>query len=47
MGLYQDALTTAMDSLSLNKKVVFLGQSVAFPGTAMRNTLENISDSQL
>ena len=47
MGLYQDALTTAMDSLSLNKKVVFLGQSVAFPGTAMRNTLENINDSKL
>ena len=36
-----------MELLASNKKVVFVGQSVAVAGTAMRTTLENISSEKL
>jgi len=47
MGLYSEALTTAMNLLSTDDRVIFLGQSVAVQGTSMRSTLEKVSDSQL
>jgi len=47
MGLYQEALTSAMKLLAANEQVVFLGQSVAVSGTAMRTTLEHVSNQQL
>jgi len=47
MGLYQEALVEAMKLLAANDRVVFLGQSVAVPGTAMRTTLEHVSSDQL
>lgn len=47
MGLYQEALTSAMKLLAANEKVIFLGQSVAVAGTAMRTTLEHVASEQL
>jgi pyruvate/2-oxoglutarate/acetoin dehydrogenase E1 component len=47
MGQYQEALTAAMKLLACDKKVIFLGQSVAVPGTAMRTTLEHVENKQL
>jgi pyruvate/2-oxoglutarate/acetoin dehydrogenase E1 component len=47
MGLYQEALTSAMKILASNEKVIFLGQSVAVAGTAMRTTLEHVASEQL
>lgn len=47
MGKYQSALKGAMEMLAENERVVFLGQSVAVPGTAMRGTLENIAQERL
>jgi pyruvate/2-oxoglutarate/acetoin dehydrogenase E1 component len=47
VGQYQIELTKAMELLASNKKVVFVGQSVAVAGTAMRTTLENISSEKL
>ena len=47
MGQYQEALTSAMNILSKNEKVIFLGQSVSVPGTAMRTTLETVPEKQL
>lgn len=39
---YFDELKKAMLFLSKNKKVVFVGQAVTYPGTAMFNTLNGI-----
>lgn len=47
MGIYQEALTSAMKTLAANEKVLFLGQSVAVAGTAMRTTLEHVREEQL
>lgn len=47
MGNYQLELKRAMNYLSANEKVIFLGQAVAFPGTAMTTTLEGIDKSKL
>jgi len=47
MGKYQEALSEAMKLLAANERVVFLGQSVAVPGTAMRTTLEDVSSDKL
>lgn len=47
MGPYQEALTSAMKLLSANEQVIFLGQSVAVQGTAMRTTLETVPEKQL
>ena len=46
-GGYQQALTAAMNLLAENEKVIFLGQSVAVKGTAMRTTLESVPEKQL
>jgi pyruvate/2-oxoglutarate/acetoin dehydrogenase E1 component len=47
MGLYQEALTGAMNLLAEDNRTVFLGQSVAVPGTAMRTTLEDVASNKL
>ena len=47
MGIYQTELKRAMHYLAANEKVIFLGQAVAFPGTAMTTTLEDIEKSKL
>ena len=47
MGQYQEALKSAMELLAENEKVIFLGQSVAVAGTAMRTTLETVPEKQL
>jgi hypothetical protein len=47
MGIYQAELKRAMNYLSANSKVIFLGQAVAFPGTAMTTTLEDIDKNKL
>jgi len=47
MGLYQEALTEAMRGLAARKETIFLGQSVAVAGTAMRTTLEHVESKQL
>lgn len=40
---YADSLTAAMDMLALDPRVVFMGQAVAVPGTAMFGTLKNVA----
>lgn len=47
MGKYQIELSKAMELLASNDKIVFIGQSVAVAGTAMRTTLENINSARL
>ena len=47
MAGYQASLSAAMELLSLDKKVIFLGQAVAVAGTAMQTTLEDISKNRL
>jgi len=47
MGKYQIELSKAMKLLASNDKTVFIGQSVAVAGTAMRTTLENINSTRL
>jgi pyruvate/2-oxoglutarate/acetoin dehydrogenase E1 component len=44
---YFDQLKAAMDFLATDPRVVFLGQAVACPGTAMSNTLKNVPAHQL
>lgn len=46
MGKYQEELTRAMTHLSQDPRVIFLGQAVAYPGTAMTGTLTEVSDKQ-
>ena len=43
---YKDELTRAMTYLGQDPRVIFLGQAVAYPGTAMTGTLSGVSDSQ-
>ena len=47
MGKYMDELTRSMEYLGQHKNTIFLGQSVEFAGTAMRNTLLNINVDKL
>jgi len=47
MGKYQIELSKAMELLASNDKTVFIGQSVAVAGTAMRTTLESINSTRL
>lgn len=42
MAKYFDELKRAMDWLSEKEDTVFIGQAVAYPGTAMSNTLSNV-----
>jgi len=45
--LYKNALLEAMDFLSSLPNTLFLGQSVAVEGTAMRGTLTNVPEEKL
>ena len=47
MGKYFDELSRSMEFLGQFDDTVFLGQSVAVAGTAMRNTLINVDQSKL
>jgi pyruvate/2-oxoglutarate/acetoin dehydrogenase E1 component len=44
---YFDELCRAMDFLARDPRTIFLGQAVAYPGTAMTNTLKNVSRDKL
>jgi pyruvate/2-oxoglutarate/acetoin dehydrogenase E1 component len=44
---YFDELLRAMELLATDPRTVFLGQAVAVPGTAMRNTLSGLDSSRL
>ena len=44
---YFDELKRSMNYLAENNKTVFIGQAVEVPGTAMSNTLKNISSNKL
>lgn len=47
MGKYLDEITRSMEFLGGFENTIFLGQSVEVAGTAMRNTLLNISPNKL
>lgn len=47
MGIYFDELKRSMDYLNDKANVIFLGQAVEFPGTAMTNTLKDCDKSSL
>ena len=47
MPTYFDNLTKAMDMLASHENTIFMGQSVAVAGTAMRNTLLNVGSEKL
>lgn len=47
MSGYFDELVRSMNYLASQEKSIFLGQAVAVPGTAMRNTLSSIPNSKL
>lgn len=47
MSFYKDEISRAMESLSRQPNCIFLGQSVAVAGTAMRDTLLKVSDDKL
>ena len=44
---YFDELKRSMDYLAADPRVVFMGQAVAVPGTAMSNTLKGVDPSKL
>jgi pyruvate/2-oxoglutarate/acetoin dehydrogenase E1 component len=44
---YFDEMCRAMEFLARDEKIIFLGQAVACPGTAMNNTLKNVSREKL
>ena len=44
---YAEQLTKSMDFLAKDSRTIFLGQAVAYPGTAMTNTLKNVSKDKL
>lgn len=43
---YKDELTKAMEMLAEDERVLFLGQTVSYTGSAMYKTLEKIADSK-
>jgi len=47
MGKYQEELTRAMTYLSQDSRTLFLGQAVAYPGTAMTGTLSEVPKNKL
>lgn len=47
MGAYFDELKRSMNMLAADERVLFLGQAVAHPGTAMSNTLLDVPKHQL
>lgn len=44
---YFSELSKSMEFLAKNKKTVFLGQAVEYPGTGMSNTLSKVSKNKL
>ena len=44
---YFDELEKSMKYLGLKKNIIFIGQAVEDPGTAMSNTLKNVSKDKL
>lgn len=44
---YAQEITRAMGELAKEPRVVFLGQAVRVPGTAMRGTLEDVDEDRL
>lgn len=44
---YVTELIKSMDFLAKDKRIIFLGQAVAYPGTGMTNTLKNVSKEKL
>ena len=44
---YSSELTKSMDLLAKYSKTIFIGQAVGYPGTAMSNTLVNVSPNKL
>src|SRR5262245_5683002 len=44
---YFDELKRAMEFLARDPRVLFLGQAVAYPGTAMSNTLKDVPATKL
>ena len=44
---YFDELEKSMKYLGLKKNIIFIGQAVEDPGTAMSNTLKNVSKNKL
>lgn len=44
---YSDELKAAMNMLAKDSQVIFLGQAVEYPGTAMTNSLQEVSRKQL
>ena len=44
--IYKDELTKAMKILAKDKKVLFLGQTVGYKGSALHESLEKISKSK-
>jgi len=47
MGAYADELKRSMEMLSADERVIFLGQAVAYPGTALTNSLAGVSRNKL
>jgi len=47
MGKYQEELTRAMTYLGQDYRTLFLGQAVAYPGTAMTGTLSEVPKNKL
>ena len=47
MGKYFDELKRSMDYLATKSNTVFLGQAVAYTGTAMTNTLRDVPKEKL
>ncbi len=47
MGIYFEEISKAMNWLASQNGSIFMGQSVAVPGTAMRNTLVNVEQNKL
>jgi len=43
---YKDKLTEAMNLLAQNKKVIFLGQNIVYPGSIMSSTLQGVPNSR-
>jgi len=43
---YRDEIAKAMEMLATDKRVIFLGQSIRYPGHVMYGTLENIPMSR-
>jgi len=42
MGEYFDALCASMNKLAEDPRILFIGQAVAYPGTAVSNTLRDV-----